>query len=90
MTATTTAERGHDLRASRESLGITRAQLAGLADCSLAQLTAIEQGAVPRRSAVLERAWAALDNAESLHNDHEPAANGLVGKVADGDRQLQA
>jgi hypothetical protein len=35
-------------------------QLAGLADCSMAALGNIEQGAVPKRSSVLDRAFAAL------------------------------
>jgi transcriptional regulator with XRE-family HTH domain len=60
-TATTTGSGGQSLRAARESAGITRAQLAGLAGCSLASLAAIEQGATPRRSLVLDRAWAALN-----------------------------
>jgi transcriptional regulator with XRE-family HTH domain len=51
---------GDDLRASRLRLGITRAQLAGLADCSYATLSQIEQGAIPRKSAVLQRAQQAL------------------------------
>jgi predicted transcriptional regulator len=51
---------GSDLRAERTRLGISRAQLAGLADCSMAALGNIENGAVPKRSSVLERAFAAL------------------------------
>jgi len=53
-----------ELRAARARLGISRAQLASLAGCSLAALGAIEQGAVPRRSAVLERARQAIQDAE--------------------------
>ena len=57
---------GRELRAAREARGITRAQLAGLAQCSLASLDRIEQGAVPRRSAVLARAWDALADIDSI------------------------
>jgi transcriptional regulator with XRE-family HTH domain len=61
--ATSALSRGRDLREARERLGLSRAQLAGLAGCGLASLGAIEQGAVPERSEVLERAWAALEAA---------------------------
>lgn len=60
VTAITTTDRGRALRSAREAAGITRAHLAALADCSLASLAQIEQGAVPRRSRVLARAWQAL------------------------------
>jgi len=50
-------EGGRTLRAARESVGLTRARLADLADCSISSLGFIEQGATPERSAVLERAW---------------------------------
>lgn len=65
---------GQELRAAREALGISRAQLAGLADCSLASLDKIEQGAVPRRSRVLAQAWAALASARSERPDERAAA----------------
>lgn len=60
MTNTTISAPGHDLRTAREGAGLTRAELAALADCSLASLGNIEAGAVPKRSAVLDAAWAAL------------------------------
>ena len=44
------------LRAQREALGLSRQELARLADCSLSMLHLIENGyAPPRRSRVLER-----------------------------------
>jgi transcriptional regulator with XRE-family HTH domain len=55
-TTTSTAGAGLNLRRDREQAGLTRAQLAHLAGCSLASLANIEQGAVPKRSEVLERA----------------------------------
>lgn len=63
MSATTTTEPGQtasELRAARERIGLTRAQVARLADCSLAQLGNLEAGAIPHRSAVLERVYAVL------------------------------
>jgi transcriptional regulator with XRE-family HTH domain len=53
--------RGQHLRAAREQAGLTRAQLAGIARCSISSLGFIEQGAVPERSAVLDRAWRAIE-----------------------------
>lgn len=58
--STTTTTDGHDLRRLREEAGLTRAQLAALADCSLTALGNIEQGAVPKRSRVLEAALATI------------------------------
>jgi predicted transcriptional regulator len=46
-----------DLRAARQAVGLTRARLAGLAGCSVSSLGFIEAGAVPRHSAVLDRAF---------------------------------
>lgn len=57
---------------ARESAGLTRAQLAGLAGCSLSSLAAIEQGAVPKRSRVLAAAWDAL-RALPTSTSEEPA-----------------
>ncbi len=71
-TTNSTGHIGRDLRSAREALGITRAQLAALAGCSLASLDAIEQGAVPRRSRVLTEAVAALErfrNAQAGSDD---------------------
>ncbi len=56
MAATTTTGVGHDLRAARTAAGLTRADVARLAGCSLAALGNIEQGYVPKRSRVLETA----------------------------------
>jgi transcriptional regulator with XRE-family HTH domain len=60
MAATTTSERGGNLRTAREQAGLTRVQLANLIGCSLAQLANIEQGAVPKRSHVLRAALEAI------------------------------
>ena len=72
MLATTNNEhrrgRGQTLRAAREHIGLTRAQLAGLAGCSVSSLGFIEQGAVPERSAVLDRAWAVIRELEAEHH----------------------
>jgi transcriptional regulator with XRE-family HTH domain len=51
---------GHELRADREAAGLSRFKLAALADCSPGQIQAIENGAVPKRSAVLARCRAVL------------------------------
>jgi transcriptional regulator with XRE-family HTH domain len=58
---------GGTLRAAREQVGLTRAQLAGLAGCAISSLGFIEQGAVPERSAVLERAWAVITQLQAEH-----------------------
>ncbi|MGO8907365.1 MAG: helix-turn-helix domain-containing protein [Solirubrobacteraceae bacterium] len=65
---------GSDLRAERERLGVSRARLAGLANCSLASLGGIEQGACPRHSKVLERAWAALNGIEKAAGGRDRVA----------------
>jgi predicted transcriptional regulator len=62
MTATTITTSGCELRTARERAGITRAELARLAGCSLTFLANVEQGAVPRRSPTLDRVWAMLDD----------------------------
>ena len=72
MTKIITRPPGEALRAARERLGVSRAQLAGLADCSLASLERIEHGACPRRSRVLAQAWAAL---AELKNEQRPGCN---------------
>lgn len=62
MTTTTiTPVGGRDLRAAREDAGLTRVQLAALAEVSLASLANIEQGAVPKHSRVLTAAFAAIE-----------------------------
>jgi transcriptional regulator with XRE-family HTH domain len=60
---TTIPAAARELRAARERAGLTRAQLAGLTGCSLSTITNIEHGAVPRRSPILDRLWAVLDEA---------------------------
>lgn len=62
---------GLALRLRRERLGLSRIQLAAEAGCGLAQLSAIEQGAVPKRSAVLHEAQSALDRIEE-HSTEVP------------------
>jgi predicted transcriptional regulator len=52
---------GADLRTARQRLGISRARLSAMADCSIATLAVIEQGYRPKRSEALERAWEVLD-----------------------------
>lgn len=71
MPTTNTTSGGQDLRAARERVGLTRAQLAGLCGCSLGSLANIEQGAVPRHSRVLEAALAAI--AEHSLDNSSPA-----------------
>ncbi|MFT4035543.1 MAG: helix-turn-helix transcriptional regulator [Patulibacter sp.] len=65
-------ERGAALRARRERLGMTRAQLAALVGCGLTQLGNIESGAVPRRSAVLDLAEGVLDRHEQSGGEVTP------------------
>ena len=60
-TNTDTSVIGANLREARERAGLTRAQLAALAGCSLASLGNIEQGAVSRESRVLAAALEAID-----------------------------
>ena len=67
ITITTTAE---EVRAARRRAGITRAELARLAGCSLTFLANVEQGAVPRRSPTLDRVRAALEAAEHENTTH--------------------
>jgi predicted transcriptional regulator len=62
--ATAAKRASAELRQTRERVGLTRAQLAGLAGCSLSMLGAIEAGAVPRRSPTLDRVRAVLTDAE--------------------------
>jgi hypothetical protein len=56
---------GRELRAAREHVGLTRAQLADMAHFAISSLGFIEQGAVPERSAVLDRAWAVIERLEN-------------------------
>lgn len=70
MTTTTTDPVGRRLREAREAAGLTRVQLATLVGCSLGQLANIEQGAVPKRSRVLDAAMAIV--ASRPRNDERP------------------
>lgn len=86
MTATTTSSRaGRDLRAERKRAGLTRVQLAALVGCSLAQLANIEQGAIPKRSRVLEDAFAALAD---QHDDDPAPSPGRVEESAGQGRHV--
>lgn len=76
MATTTTSDRGVNLRAAREQAGLTRVQLANLIGCSLAQLANIEQGAVPKRSEVLQAALEALG--EHVEDDDPAVTPGRV------------
>jgi DNA-binding XRE family transcriptional regulator len=69
MPATTITTTAAALREARERAGVTRAQLAQLAGCSLTFLANVEQGAVPRRSPTLDRVREALEKAS--HRDLE-------------------
>jgi predicted transcriptional regulator len=72
MAATiTTVGRGsvRELRQTREAAGLTRAQLAGLADCSMAFIANVEQGYVPKRSPTLEHIFDVLND---VANDERP------------------
>lgn len=76
-----TGGHGEDLRASRERAGLTRARLAGLAGCSISTLAAIEQGAVPKRSGVLDRVAEVLaareadGSADGARDERNPGAH---------------
>jgi transcriptional regulator with XRE-family HTH domain len=81
MATTTTGTDGRRLREARERAGLTRAELAALINCSLAHLANIEQGAVPKRSRVVQAARTALANLRE--NDDDPASTpGRVEKSA--------
>ncbi len=60
MPSTAVVSPGLELRRERERLGVSRAELAGLAGVSISQLGHIEQGAVPSESRVLKLALAVL------------------------------
>lgn len=75
--------RGSQLRAARERLGVTRVELAARSGRSLAAIAAIEGGAVPKRSRVLDEAFAALRKIEA-ENDHDLNGNEAVGKAGVG------
>ena len=67
METTTTTEsitsigrEGAELRELRQRAGVSRAQLAGIASCSVTMIANIESGYVPARSGVVTRIRAAL------------------------------
>ena len=72
-----------EVRTRRHTAGITQAELAGLADCSLAFIGNVEAGYTPRRSPTLARILKVLDRV----NDSDPASTrGRVKESAeDGD-----
>jgi predicted transcriptional regulator len=53
------------VRVRREQLGLTRAQLAARAGCSLTYLQNIEAGVIPKLSLVMPRVEAVLDGLEA-------------------------
>jgi len=53
-------QRGADLLAARKKAGLTRADVAALAGCSMTYLQNLEAGVIPRRSEVLPRVCEAL------------------------------
>jgi predicted transcriptional regulator len=61
-----------NLQETRRRLGLTQAQLAARADCSIASIGWMEQGAIPKHSAVLDRVWTVLKqlDAERDGNPH--------------------
>jgi predicted transcriptional regulator len=62
MFSTTSPRVGPELRSAREAAGISREQLARLADCSVNWIEQLEVRAVaPTRSDALPRIWRALD-----------------------------
>lgn len=62
MAASTTSPVGRELRVARERAGLSRQQLAALANCSIAWVVQLEmRGVPPARSEALERIWRALD-----------------------------
>ena len=78
-TTTTISRAGRDLRTERTRAGLTRVQLASLVGCSLGQLANIEQGAIPKRSRVLEAAFVALGD---LNDDGPGSTPGRVERSA--------
>lgn len=60
MTTTTTTITGAELRQRRKAAGLTQAELARRADCSLSIVGQFEAGAIPKRSTVLARVLSAL------------------------------
>lgn len=69
MPSTTTSTGGRvdaaSLRAARLARGLSRAELSGLAGCSLASIANLEGGYLPKRSPVLARVLDALADGQS-------------------------
>lgn len=66
------------VRERRDALGLTRQQIAQLANCSISGVAVIEAGDAPSRSKILTRILAVLDRLESGEialNDYAPAGN---------------
>ena len=63
-TTTYTPTTGAEIRARREALSMTRAELVGRSGCSLAFVASVETGAVPKHSAAVARLLEALAEAE--------------------------
>jgi DNA-binding XRE family transcriptional regulator len=70
---------GQSLAQARKRVGLTQARLSALANCSIASIAWIEQGAVPQHSDVLARAWKVIEAA----NESDPAATPGPTKTAD-------
>lgn len=75
MHTNNTTTTGAELRARRKAAGLTQAELARAADCSLSIIGHFEAGAIPKRSAVLLNVLAALSAREDwLARQQTPAA----------------
>lgn len=73
-----------DLRAQRESAGLSRQQLAAAADCSISYLAELEAGQGGRRSKVLKRVLSALDAYGSVNSEAPAITPGPREKSASG------
>jgi predicted transcriptional regulator len=85
-TATTSARVGRqsDVRARRTRLGLNRAELAALAQCSVTHLQNIEAGVIPNGGIVMPRILGTLSNLES-QGDLSLGANRGSSGSEDGD-----
>lgn len=66
------------VRGRRDALGLSRQQIAQLANCSIGSVAVLEADDAPTRSKVLTRILAVLDRLESgeiVLNDYAPAGN---------------
>jgi len=61
MVTVTSTRVGPELRTARERAGLSREQLARLADCSSSRLAQLEGGMAPAKSEALKRIWRVLD-----------------------------